>query len=74
MIFERGYFDKKVVNESKINDSYLSTRTLNASTEYSNKPSVFLSHKHDDLNDLKGVINVFDKLEIIDAVYRNPRP
>jgi hypothetical protein len=58
MIFERGHFDNKVVNESKVNDSYRTIRKFNASTENVNKPTVFLSHKHDDLNDLKGVIGL----------------
>jgi len=61
MIFERGYFDNKVVNESKINDSYRTIRKFNSNTEYSNKPTVFLSHKHDDLNDLKGVIGLLEE-------------
>lgn len=61
MIFKRGYFDNKVVNESKINDSYRTIRKFNTSTEYSNKPTVFLTHKHDDLTDLKGVIGLLDE-------------
>ena len=53
MIFERGHFDASTVNESFINESLKETRMFSAS-DYSSKPTVFLSHKHDDLKDMRG--------------------
>ena len=61
MIFERGYFDSKAVNESKITDSLKAIRTFSESSEYSYKPTVFLSHKHEDLKDLRGVIGMLEE-------------
>ncbi|MDX8338832.1 toll/interleukin-1 receptor domain-containing protein [Draconibacterium sp. IB214405] len=61
MIFERGYFDDNLVNESEITKSLDNIRNFNASSEYSSRPTVFISHKHDDLKDLRGVIGLFEK-------------
>ncbi len=53
---------KKVVNESRINDSYIRIRYFNANTEERiSKPTIFLSHKHDDLKDLRGVIGLLEE-------------
>ena len=62
MIFERGYFDTSMVNESYITDSFERIKHFSASSEYSYKPTVFLSHKHDDLKDLRGVIGVLENI------------
>lgn len=62
MIFERGYFDNQMINESKIIDSLREIRNFSASKEYGYKSTVFLSHKHDDLKDLRGVIGVLEQL------------
>lgn len=61
MIFERGYFNNTRVESSIINESLREIRTFSASSEYTNKPTVFLSHKHDDLEDLKGVMGLLEK-------------
>jgi hypothetical protein len=62
MIFERGYFKSTIINESRINDSFKAARSFNSTTEYSNKPTVFLSHKHDDLEDARGIIGILENL------------
>jgi hypothetical protein len=56
MIFERGHFQSKKINESRIYDSLNETKLFSSKTAYSSKPTVFLSHKHDDLEDARGVI------------------
>jgi len=56
MIFERGHFDKSIIQESIINKSLNESRTFDSATAYSSKPTIFLSHKHDDLQDLQGVM------------------
>jgi hypothetical protein len=61
MIFERGHFDENLVNESFINESLKETRMFSAS-DYSLKPTVFLSHKHDDLKDMRGFMGKLQDL------------
>lgn len=58
MIFVRGHFDNNIVQESVVNESLKEVRTFSAKTAYTTKPTVFLSHKHDDLKDLKGVMGL----------------
>ncbi len=62
MIFERGHFDRSVIQESVIKDTLNEVRTFSAKTAYSAKPTVFLSHKHDDLKDLQGVMGKLQEL------------
>ena len=62
MIFERGHFKaNKIVN---LNESIRETRTFSKSKiEY--KPTVFISHKHSDLEDqkeVKGILELFQDL------------
>jgi hypothetical protein len=62
MIFERGHF--KTSNFVNLNESLLEARTFSKSrVEY--KPTVFISHKHADLEDreeLKGILEIFNNL------------
>lgn len=64
MIFERGHFDSDVVNESKISKALEGVRMFSASSEYSSIPTVFLSHKHDDLKDMRGVMGMLEDLGV----------
>jgi len=64
MIFERGHFNSSLIGESVINESLGEIRTFSASTVSSYKPTVFLSHKHDDLNDLRGFMGMLQQLEV----------
>lgn len=62
MIFERGYF--RTEKAVRINDALRETRMFNKSI-VNPKPTVFISHKHSDLEDRKeveGIIDVFEKL------------
>lgn len=60
MIFNRGYFRNTAVNESFVTRSLNEIRHFSASSESKIKPTVFLSHKHDDLADLRGLIGVLE--------------
>jgi TIR domain len=62
MIFERGDFDRSIIQESFINESLNEVRSFNVKTAYSSKPTIFLSHKHDDLKDLQGVMGKLQEL------------
>jgi hypothetical protein len=63
MIFERGYFSNKSVQESVITDTYRATRLFSKAKAYSYNTTVFLSHKHDDLVDLRGVMGMLEELD-----------
>lgn len=62
MIFERGHFSNSNIQESFINESLREVRTFSAKSAYSAKPTVFLSHKHDDLKDLQGFMGKLQEL------------
>jgi TIR domain len=62
MIFERGHFDKQKLTESIVKKALDDSRNLKFKTAVSFKPTVFLSHKHDDLNDLQGVMGLLEDL------------
>lgn len=62
MIFERGHFQSKSINESRIKDSLNETKMFSSRSAYSSKPTVFLSHKHDDLDDARGVIGELESI------------
>lgn len=58
MIFERGHFQSKSINESFVNKSLREVKMFSQNKPYSNTSTVFLSHKHSDLEDLKGVMGL----------------
>lgn len=60
MIFERGHF--KTNSFTNLNESLRETRMF-SSTKYEPRPTVFISHKHSDLQDeeeLQGVIKLLE--------------
>ena len=64
MIFDRGFFDNEVINESVIRKSLEDIRNFDSDYEYSRQKTIFLSHKHDDLKDLRGVMGLLQKFDI----------
>lgn len=62
MIFERGVFNNYAVSESAVTGALNKTKTFSAQNEYTSKPTVFLSHKHDDLTDLRGLIGILENI------------
>ncbi len=58
MIFERGHFQSKNINESFITDSLNEVKMFSHNKPYTNSNTVFLSHKHSDLEELKGVMGL----------------
>lgn len=62
MIFERGYF--RTSKDINLNEKLYETRAFSKKTLES-KPTVFISHKHCDLEDreeVKGIIEIFENL------------
>lgn len=60
MIFNRGYFRSNAVGDNEISKSLNEVRLFSATKESKIKPTIFLSHKHDDLEDLKGVMGMLE--------------
>ncbi len=64
MIFERGHFDDNRVTESFINESLKASQKFSSRYESSYIPAVFLSHNHDDVNELRGIIGLLKKIGV----------
>jgi uncharacterized protein YqiB (DUF1249 family) len=63
MIFEKGHFKSSRLQKSFINESLNKTKTFSAKTAYDVKTTVFLSHKHKDLEELEEATGVIELLE-----------
>ena len=55
-IFERGFFGCYQITDSQLNEARTDTRTFSEGGRVSYKTTVFLSHKHSDLKELKDII------------------
>ncbi len=55
-IFEQGYFRNSKISSVGLEGVLNETRSFNSGGRITNKTTVFLSHKHDDLDDLQGFI------------------
>lgn len=64
MILERGYFDSSKISKSFINESLRRSRRFSSKVIYDTNETVFLSHKHDDLKDLKGIIGKLKEMGV----------
>lgn len=53
MIFERGHLASNRIQKAHITDSLYEVRTFSEKTAYSSKPTIFISHKHCDLEDVE---------------------
>jgi hypothetical protein len=62
MIFERGYFNSDKIEKAMINESLSETRNFSFKNKVQYKPTIFLSHKHSDLEDLQGVMGMLEEL------------
>jgi len=63
MIFEKGHFRSSRIEKAFINESLKETRTFSAKYAYNTKTTVFLSHKHEDLEEIKEAAGVIEFLE-----------
>jgi hypothetical protein len=64
MIFERGHFKTSTVKN--LNESLRETRTFSKG-KYESKTTIFISHKHSDLEDLEELEGVMEILEDLGA-------
>ncbi len=63
MIFEKGHFRSTRLQKGYINESLSRTKTFSAKTAYDLKTTVFLSHKHSDIEELEEATGVIEMLE-----------
>jgi hypothetical protein len=67
MIFEKGHFKSSRLQKSIISESLNKTRTFNARNAYDRGATVFLSHKHSDLEEIEEATGVIEMLEDLGA-------
>ena len=67
IIFERGTFSSYRITDSQINEAEAETRLFCEGQHVSHKTTIFLSHKHSDLEDLKGIIGFLRKEYNVDV-------
>jgi len=67
MIFEKGHFKTSRLQKSVINESLNRTKVFNAQSSRDTKTTVFLSHKHEDLNEIQEAAGVIEMLEDLGA-------
>lgn len=63
MIFEKGHFKSSRLQKSFINESLNETKTFSAKNAYDTKTTIFLSHKHKDLEEVEEATGVIEMLE-----------
>ena len=59
-IFEEGYFSSNRITDSRLSNVISETRMFNSGQKTQYKITVFLSHKHDDLAELKDFIGFLE--------------
>jgi hypothetical protein len=67
MIFVRGHFKSSRLRKSFINESLKEIKTFSAKTAYDTKTTVFLSHKHKDIEEIEETAGVIEMLEDLGA-------
>ena len=63
MIFEKGHFKSTRIKKSIITDSLNETKYFSADSAYDTKVTVFLSHKHKDIEEIEEATGVIEILE-----------
>jgi len=67
-IFEEGYFVNNRITDSRLSSVLNETKSFSAGTLMPNKTTVFLSHKHSDLSEMKDFLGFLEKMYNV-AVY-----
>jgi hypothetical protein len=67
MIFEKGHFKSSRLQKSIITESLNKTKTFSARNAYDTKTTIFLSHKHKDIEEIEEATGVIEMLEDLGA-------
>lgn len=73
-IFEEGYFSNNRISEARLSDVKSETRMFNSTGRFTGRTTVFLSHKHDDLIDLKDFIGFLENKYRVDVYIDSKDP
>lgn len=74
-IFEEGYFSNDRISDSRLSNIITETRMFSAGQKTSYKRTIFLSHKHDELTEMKDFIGFLENKYNVDVYIdsRDPR-
>lgn len=67
MIFEKGHFKSSRLQKSIINEFLNKSKTFGAKNAYDTKTTVFLSHKHKEIEEIEEATGVIEMLEDLGA-------
>ena len=73
-IFEEGYFSNSRITEARLSDVKSETRMFNSTGRVTGRTTVFLSHKHDDLIELKDFIGFLENKYRVDVYIDSKDP
>ncbi len=73
-IFEEGYFSNNRITEARLSDVKSETRMFNSTGRTTGRTTVFLSHKHDDLVELKDFIGFLESKYRVDVYIDSKDP
>ena len=63
-IFERGSFGNYRITDLQLNEARSETRSFSEGGRVSYRTTIFLSHKHSDLEDLKDIIGFLRRFNV----------
>ena len=64
LIFERGSFSNYRITDLQLNEARSETRSFSEGGSVSYRTTIFLSHKHSDLDDLKDIIGFLRRFNV----------
>lgn len=73
-IFEEGSFSNSRITEARLSDVKSETRIFNSDGRFTGRTTVFLSHKHDDLTELKDFIGFLENKYRVDIYIDSKDP
>lgn len=73
-VFNQGAFSSYRIEEARFNDVLLESRSFSTGARRVTKRTVFLSHKHSDLDDLKGVIGYLERFYNVECYIDSEDP
>lgn len=73
-IFEEGYFSNSRITEARLSDVKSETKIFSSGGKLTNRTTVFLSHKHEDLLELKDFIGFLESKYRVDVYIDSKDP
>ena len=73
-VFNQGAFSSYRIEDSRYSEVLTESRSFSAGTRRPTKRTIFLSHKHDDLEDLKGFIGYLERYYTVECYIDSEDP